>query len=72
METIMSIISALIIITIAVLIYFAPAFVAEYRNHKNARAISVLNLFLGWTFVFWVLALVWAFLSNQEESTEET
>jgi len=29
-------------------------------NNKKRLAISLLNLFLGWTFVGWVAALVWA------------
>jgi hypothetical protein len=41
--------------------YFFPTIVAHFRKHSNATAIFVLNLFLGWTFVGWVIALVWAF-----------
>lgn len=41
-------------------IYFLPSLVASARRHHATLAIDVLNLFLGWTFVGWVLALVWA------------
>lgn len=41
-------------------LYFIPTIVADTRNHKNYFAILVLNLFLGWTFLGWVIALVWA------------
>ncbi len=41
-------------------IYFAPAFVAHNRKHKDENAIAVLNLFLGWTFLGWVVAMIWA------------
>jgi len=34
--------------------------VAASREHHQTPAIVVLNVFLGWTGVFWVLALVWA------------
>jgi len=40
--------------------YLFPYFVARVRHHHNAEAIGILNLFLGWTFLGWVLALVWA------------
>ena len=40
-------------------LYFLPS--ALGCHHKNAAAIFVLNLLLGWTFVGWVIALVWAF-----------
>lgn len=41
-------------------VYMAPAMVAHARNHRHAGAITALNLLLGWTFVGWVAALVWA------------
>jgi len=41
-------------------LYFLPAIVAHRREHHNKDAIAVLNLFLGWTFIGWVVALVWA------------
>ena len=41
--------------------YFVPSLVAMYRRHRKVLAIFVLNLLLGWTFVAWAIALVWAF-----------
>lgn len=41
-------------------IYFLPAFVASFRNHHQTNAIVILNLFLGWTLLGWVIALVWS------------
>ena len=41
-------------------IYFLPSLVAVERNHKQATPIGILNLFLGWTLLGWVGALVWA------------
>jgi hypothetical protein len=46
---------------IALLIYFLPFFVAAMRGHQNTAAIFVLNFFLGWSFIGWVIALVWSF-----------
>lgn len=40
--------------------YLIPAFVASGRKHRQTGAIWVLNLFLGWTLIGWVIALVWA------------
>jgi len=40
--------------------YFFPSFVAAARGHRNGRAIVLLNLFLGWTVLGWIVALVWA------------
>jgi hypothetical protein len=46
------------IFIIAVVLYFLPSFVGYSK--RNAGAIFVLNFFLGWTFIGWVAALVWA------------
>ncbi len=52
------------VLLFAALIYFAPAVVASMRGHMSATAIFVLNLFLGWTALGWILALVWSFTGN--------
>jgi Superinfection immunity protein len=40
--------------------YFVPWVVAGVRGHPQQNSIMVLNLFLGWTFIGWVIALIWA------------
>ena len=59
---------ALLLLLIAALVYFAPALVAYQRGHENITAIFVLNVLLGWTFVGWVIALVWAFTNNNRRT----
>ena len=44
----------------AVAAYFAPWVIAVWYDHRNQKAIGLLNLFLGWTLVGWVVALIWA------------
>lgn len=46
---------------VGLIIYFLPAIIAMNRKKTNTSAILALNLFLGWTFVGWVVALVWAY-----------
>lgn len=41
-------------------VYFLPSFIAVNNKKRNAGAIFALNLLLGWTFLGWVLALVWS------------
>jgi len=55
---------ALLVIMSTIVVYFLPALVAIDRAHRNAIAICVLNVLLGWTFLGWVVALVWAFTSD--------
>jgi hypothetical protein len=40
--------------------YFLPSIVAFARSKRDAAAIVLLNFFLGWTLIGWVVALVWA------------
>jgi hypothetical protein len=41
-------------------IYMMPTIIALNRHHRNTSMIAVLDVFLGWTFVGWVIALVWS------------
>ncbi len=61
----LALISTVIFFPAALALYFSPGIVAEARGHPNRMPIFLLNLFLGWTVVGWVGALVWAYSSNQ-------
>ncbi|MFG6139512.1 superinfection immunity protein [Halomonas sp. B23F22_10] len=58
----------LLLLAIVVALYFLPLIIAAWRNMPNAVAISVLNVVAGWTFVGWVVALVWSCLDRPERS----
>jgi hypothetical protein len=51
-------IGTLILVGISFFFYFLPTIVGWSK--QNSTAIFVLNLFLGWTVIGWVVALVWA------------
>lgn len=55
-----------IFILLAMGLYFAPTIGAVLFKHRNVAAIGILNLFLGWTLLGWVAALVWAFTDNRK------
>jgi len=50
--------SGAVLLVVAVLLYFLPSIIG--RDKRNANAILCLNVFLGWTLIGWVIALVWA------------
>lgn len=50
----------ILILVLSFCVYFLPSIVAQMRGHRQLTAITVLNLFLGWTLLGWVIALVWA------------
>ena len=54
-----------ILITLLSLFYFLPAAITFYRKRANTGAILALNLFLGWSLIGWVIALVWALKDEQ-------
>lgn len=54
------IIAVTIAIGVSALVYFLPAVIGFKRKHQSSLAIFMLNLFLGWTLLFWVASLVWA------------
>ena len=41
-------------------LYLLPWWVAKGRKHPNVYSIAVVNIFLGWTFVGWVICLAWS------------
>ncbi|MSU35992.1 MAG: superinfection immunity protein [Pedosphaera sp.] len=49
-------------------IYFAPAIIGIKK--RNSTAILALNFLLGWTFVGWVIALVWALTKDVESQKD--
>jgi hypothetical protein len=56
--------SATIIISLIFLfIYFVPAIIGSDKKHS--AGIAILNLFLGWTFIGWAIALIWAVSSEK-------
>ena len=40
--------------------YFLPTFIALIRRYNDSLGIMALNCLLGWTFVGWVVALIWS------------
>ena len=52
--------STLAVLLVIVALYFLPVLVAVLRRHHQLAPIVVVNVFLGWTYVGWVIALAWA------------
>ena len=41
-------------------VYPMPSFVASVRKHNASLDIIIANLWLGWTVIGWIVALIWA------------
>ena len=48
------------LLIVVALVYFLPTLVAWNRHVPSAGSVFVLNLFLGWTLIGWVVALAMA------------
>ena len=40
--------------------YFLPSIIAFIRKKRQKNAIFLLNIFLGWTCIGWIIAIIWA------------
>jgi hypothetical protein len=56
----MSSIGPIFVLIILLALYFIPALVAYSRSLANTSSIFIVNLFLGWSLIGWVVALAWA------------
>ena len=50
--------------SVSTLMYFLPSIIALARSKRDLLAIFLLNLFLGWSVIGWIVALVWAAKSD--------
>ena len=59
--------AATLVLLFILAVYLTPTIIAFARGHASKWGIGVLNIVLGWSLVFWVVALIWA-LSNKGQS----
>ncbi len=52
-----------------IIIYFVPTIVAIVRRARNVTGILLLNILGGWTFVGWIIALVWSFRDEKQANS---
>ena len=48
-------------------IYFIPTIIGAVRRAKSLVGIILLNVFLGWTFIGWIIALIWALVGAKNK-----
>lgn len=70
MDSVGTVIATVIVLTVLLAIYFLPTIIAVCQSHRNMVSIAVVNFFLGWTMVGWVVAVAWS-LSNASVSKPE-
>ena len=51
-------------------LYFLPYMIAVKRNHYNKKDVRKMNVYLGWTIIFWAIALIWALFGPRKKEDE--
>ena len=59
---------AVLVLAGAACLYLLPCGLAIGK--RNGMAIALLNLFLGWTFLIWIVCFIWACVSPREVGNE--
>lgn len=59
-----SMLFGLAILFCSIVFYFIPTAVAQYRKSVNITTVALVNIFLGWTIIGWVIALIIAFAGD--------
>jgi len=50
----------LFVLALIMALYFIPLIIAILRRVPNVGSVAVINIFLGWTFIGWVVAMAMA------------
>ncbi len=53
-------VTSFISLGVCAILYLLPAINAKSRKHPSTGAIFLLNIFLGWTVIGWLVALIWS------------
>ena len=67
----MELFSFSILLTLFLLVYFAPSLIGYLQAHDKRVAIFELNLCLGWTVLGWVASVVWACTPAKPQAVPE-
>lgn len=53
---------------VSLFLYFLPAYLA--RNKPDFTLILVVNFLVGWTFIGWIIVLIWALTAKPKSPTQ--
>ena len=53
-----------LIILVIIFLYFLPTIIATKKKHNKYIPITILNFFVGWTIIGWLVLLIWAVIDD--------
>lgn len=60
----------LIVVTISLLVYFLPSYIAFARGVPSRYSILLINLLLGAVLIGWIVALVWSLVEQPQTAAD--
>ena len=61
-----------LIALVALGIYFLPVLICAWRNHPQKNSIGIINIFVGWTLIGWVVALAWSCYNFEKKEKKDS
>lgn len=55
---------------VALALYFLPLIIAAARKHNQILPITLITIFLGWTFLGWLVAIIWSLSPDVQNSSD--
>lgn len=52
-------------------VYLVPSIIAHYRKPNNWLGVFALNIFFGWSFIGWAVAIIWACAGPSDRSVKK-
>lgn len=65
---------AIVMLSLVAVLYFVPTVFAFLRGRRRKWRIAAINLFLGWTFIGWIVAMLmnYAYEAPPDGSPDDT
>jgi hypothetical protein len=59
----------ILVIILCFVVYFIPTVVSALRHKRNTVPLFLVNLFLGWSGIGWLVVLVWSLMHESARSS---
>jgi len=56
-------------VIVGIMVGFLPSIIAFNRKHTHRWIIFLLNVFLSWTLIVWVILFIWALVGGEKEES---
>lgn len=61
----------MLVIVLCIAVYFIPTVIAFMKQRTNKVSILLVNIFFGWSFIGWFIALIWAVNTDPSKNSQQ-